>query len=583
MEPPKKRRVLRFTRDPRPGAIAQAKGQTLNSFNVGALPIINRILQRMRLEEFLHAYLPRADRRCRIAPAIGVTLLLKNVLLCREPLYGVGEWAARYAPELLGLVDTQLPSLNDDRVGRCLDRLFQCDVSSLVLELVTHVVREFQVELDELHNDSTTVTLHGDYENAAREEPRGQRTRLAITWGYNKDHRPDLKQLLFILTVARDGCIPVHFQVASGNVVDDRTHRATWDLLCRLIGRRDFLYVADCKLATAENMAHIHQRQGRFLTVLPRTRSEDRVFRELLAKGQVRWRPIHNKIDDDGKVVDQYAVCAPEALSAEGYRVLWYHSTLKAQCDAHTRHRHVERALTELAEFRQKLVSPRTRYRHHAKVAQAVAEILEARGVARWIVTEIEERTVEKFHQERRGRPNDETRYVKETSTRYDLKYHINSDALAAETAGDGVFPLITNDDSLTEVEALLAYKRQPSLEKRFSQFKTDFEVAPVYLKETSRIQALLCVYFFALLTEALLEREMRRAMERERIASLPLYPEGRKCRRPTTRRLFDVFDDVQRHWLTIGQRPPIVLTTELDRLQRRLLRLLGMAQVYED
>jgi transposase len=582
VEQPKRRHVPRSHSNPRPGAIAQAQGRTVHSFRVGALPIINRILQRMRLEEFLRAYLPPADRRCRIAPAIGVTLLLKNVLLCREPLYGVGEWAARYAPELLGLADSQLPSLNDDRVGRCLDRLFQCDVSSLVLELVTHVVREFQVELDELHNDSTTVTLHGDYEDAAREEQRGQRTRLAITWGYNKDHRPDLKQLLFILTVARDGCVPVHFQVASGNVVDDRTHRATWDLLCRLTGRRDFLYVADCKLATAENMAHIHQRQGRFLSVLPRTRSEDRVFRELLANGQVRWRPIHKKLDGDGKVVDQYAVSEPAAVSAEGYRVLWYHSTLKAEYDAHARHQQVERALIELAEFRQKLSAPRTRYRHHAKVAQAVAEILEARGVARWIVTEIEERTMEKFHQERRGRPNNETRYVKETSTRYDLKYHINTEALAAETCGDGVFPLITNDDALTEVEALLAYKRQPSLEKRFSQLKTDFEVAPVYLKETSRIQALLCVSFFALLTEALLEREMRRAMDREMIVSLPLYPEGRKCRRPTTRRLIDVFDEVQSHWLTIGQRPPLVLTTVLDRLQRRLLRLLGMAQVYE-
>ena len=77
--------------------------------------------------------LPCAIRRCRIAPAIGVTLLLKNVLLCREPLYGVGEWAARYAPEALGFADTQLPSLNDDRVGRCLDRLFRSDVTSLVL------------------------------------------------------------------------------------------------------------------------------------------------------------------------------------------------------------------------------------------------------------------------------------------------------------------------------------------------------------------------------------------------------------------------------------------------------------------
>ncbi len=85
------------------------------------------------------------------------------MLLCREPLYGVGEWAARYAPEALGFADTQLPSLNDDRVGRCLDRLFRSDVTSLVLALATHVVREFQVDLDELHNDSTTVTFHGAY------------------------------------------------------------------------------------------------------------------------------------------------------------------------------------------------------------------------------------------------------------------------------------------------------------------------------------------------------------------------------------------------------------------------------------
>jgi transposase len=141
---------------------------------------------------------------------------------------------------------------------------------------------------------------------------------------------------------------------------------------------------------------------------------------------------------------------------------------------------------------------------------------------------------------------------------------------------------LITNAGSLSELEMLLAYKRQPSLEKRFSHLKTDFEVAPVYLKETSRIQALLCVYFLVLLTESLLERELRRAMEREAIASLPLYPEGRKCRRPTARRLIDLFDDVQRHTLQVGRRPPVVFTTQLSQLQRRLLRLLGMTTVYD-
>ena len=89
---------------------------------------------------------------------------------------------------------------------------------------------------------------------------------------------------------------------------------------------------------------------------------------------------------------------------------------------------------------------------------------------------------------------------MKQTSTRFELEYHIDSVQLAAETCCDGVFPLITNDGLLSELELLLAYKGQPSLEKRFSHMKTDFEVAPVYLKEASRIQALLCVYFLALL-----------------------------------------------------------------------------------
>ena len=136
MEKPKKRHVPRSASAPRPGEIARAKGQALSSYRVGALPIINRLLERMRLQEFLRSYLPLADRRCRIAPAIGVILLLKNVLLCREPLYGIGEWAARYAPEALGFAGTQLPSLNDDRVGRCLDRLFQSDITSMVSDLL---------------------------------------------------------------------------------------------------------------------------------------------------------------------------------------------------------------------------------------------------------------------------------------------------------------------------------------------------------------------------------------------------------------------------------------------------------------
>jgi transposase len=567
---------------PRLGETAHAQGHTLESRRLGALPILGRFLDRLRIEEFLRKHLPREDRRSRVPTATALLLLVRNLLVSREPLYGVGEWAARHDPRSLALSDELLPALNDDRVGRSLDRLFDADVAALALDVAAHAVGEFDVTLDELHNDSTTVTFHGDYEDADRERTLRGRTRLAVTHGHNKDHRPDLKQLLYILTVSGDGAVPVHFRVESGNATDDRSHRATWDLLCTLTGRRDFLYVADCKLATAENMAHIHQHGGRFLSVLPRTRGEDAAFRARVVEGQVAWRPIHDRRDDDGDLLDQFSICEPAGQSAEGYRLIWYHSRRKAELDAESRLSRLKRAVERLDELRRKLASPRTRYRLRAKVAEAVEAILQEHKVAAWITVEVTEQTREKYRQETRGRPGKGTRYVKEEDSRFELVHRVDLERMTEDAQCDGIFPLITNERSLSELSLLLAYKQQPAIERRFEQMKTDFVVAPVYLKETSRIQALLCVYFFVLLAESILERELRRAMARKGIEGLPLYPEGRACRRPTARRVIDLFEDVQRHTLVPVEGSAVEFTTELTRLQRRVLRLLGLSDAYK-
>jgi transposase len=403
-----------------------------------------------------------------------------------------------------------------------------------------------------------------------------------VTWGHNKDHRPDLKQLLYILTVTGDGAVPVQFRVESGNATDDRSHQETWELLCQLTGRRDFLYIADCKLATTENMAYLHQHGGRFLSVLPRTRSEDVAFRGAVLRGEIQWRWIHDKYDDKGQLTDRFSICKPASQTTEGYRLIWYHSTHKAELDAEARLTRLEKALNRLDELRAKLASPRTRYRSRAKVAEAVETLLRECEVTEWISVEIEEQVTEKFRQERRGRHGLDTRYVREEKLRYSLKHRIELERLDEDARCDGIFPLVSNELKITEQDLLLAYKQQPAIERRFEHLKTDFVVAPVYLKEVSRIQALLCVYFFVLLVEALLERELRRAMEREGIGSLPLYSEGRACRRPTARKVIDLYEDVQQHSLKTGKRPPEVFITELTRLQKRILRLLGMPKAYE-
>jgi hypothetical protein len=87
---------------------------------VGALPIVNRMLQRVQLEPFLRDHLRPDGPRTKLPTCTGLLLVLRNLLFSREPVYGVSEWADRYAPDLVGMTTAQREHLNDDRLGRCL-------------------------------------------------------------------------------------------------------------------------------------------------------------------------------------------------------------------------------------------------------------------------------------------------------------------------------------------------------------------------------------------------------------------------------------------------------------------------------
>ena len=581
----KKRRSTK--RSVEPGHLASSSGKTLRTYDVGALPIINRILERMRLSDILKQSLPDDDPRTQLPTHRGLLVLVRNILSSREPVYGIGQWASSYAPDLFDMWHHEMDRLNDDRVGRCLDRLFDGLDADLIMTVVRHVIEQFHINLDELHNDSTTVSFYGAYWEAEEESRvRGRRT-LAITFGHSKDHRPDLKQLLYILTVSNDGGVPIYFTSANGNTTDDTTHRQTWDLLHQLVGRADFLYVADCKLATSENMNYIARQQGRFITLLPRTRKEDQQFRKRLLKkpDSIRWDELYTvtkEIITKGKVfrqtVDRLSVSAEEITSREGYRLLWYHSTKKIDLDSQRRARQLQRATQELMELRDRLRGPKTRFRERSKVDAAVQEILNKYDVESLLPVDVLEQNKPTYRQASKGRPGKDTKYVKKVKKQFDISWSVDPVRVAEAEALDGIFPLITNDKQMTAEEVLRAYKRQPIIEKRFSQLKTDFAVAPIYLKSVTRIQALLAVYFFVLIVQTLLERELRQAMERAQIESLPLYPEGRACRRPTTRKLLDLFDGVQRHELTLPGHEPEVMVTELSPLQKQVLKLLGIS-----
>jgi transposase len=546
----------------------------LESRFVGGLPLVNSVLERLRVDELLEGILP-FEGKVRPAQALGV--LLRNITLNdRQPLYTHAEWAVRAEPVLVGLQEGQAAFLNDDRVGRALDRLFDADRAALLTELVLRTVRQFQVDLDQIHTDSTTLTLTGEYRTADGRVVRGKPT-LVVTYGHNKDHRPDLKQLLFVLTVSADGTVPVHYRALDGNTSDSTAHLGTWEMLRKLAGRPNFLYVADCKLCSKASLAHIDKQGGRFITVLPRNRREDGWFRRYVQTHEPPWQEALRRPNPRrGRAPeDVWKVVEAPIPSREGYRVVWVWNSLMAQEDAESRQGRIEKAWLGIERLQTKLQGKRCRLRLRERVEEAVEKIVQEAGAQRWVRVELSERKEPVFRQERRGRPGSRTRYLRQVRTRFSITARIQEEEVQSDERSDGMFPLITNCRDLSLKAILEAYKFQPKLEKRHEQLKSVQNLAPVWLKSISRIEALLFLYFIALLVHALLERQVRQAMERVGLSQLPLYPEERACRAPSTERVLEVFSTLQRHRLRQRGRLVEIFEPKLTSLHRQVLALL--------
>ena len=108
----------------------------LQSERLGPLPLINHFLQRLDLEARLDRFVPTRDKRIRLPYAKALGVLLRSVLVEREPLYRQPETVSTFAPEAFGLDQASLAHVGDDAVGRALDRLFDADRAALLTDMV---------------------------------------------------------------------------------------------------------------------------------------------------------------------------------------------------------------------------------------------------------------------------------------------------------------------------------------------------------------------------------------------------------------------------------------------------------------
>ncbi len=341
------------------------------------------------------------------------------------------------------------------------------------------------------------------------------------------------------------------------------------------------LYVADSKLCTREPLKHIHEQGGSFITVLPRSRKEDALFKAWVQTHAPAWEEVARKPHQRWKhgPPDVFRAVASPIPDADGFRLVWYESSHKLERDAQARRAALQTAWKELEEFAARLAGPRPRWHKRAAVAAAVERMLAARGADRWMSYEVVTVDEAIFRQEKRGRPGKDTRWRRRLKRRFRLTWQLREAAIAADARADGLFPLLTNRQDLTAGQILDAYKsKQPLVEQRHDLLKNVAAATPVFLKSISRIEALLFLHFVALLVHALIEREVRTAMAAQGIRALPLYPEERDCKAPSTDRILEVFGPLQRHLLSQEGRVRQRFDPKLSRVQRTLLSFLGVS-----
>jgi len=469
------------------------KDSSLTKFVLRAHPIIEHFIEMLNIRETISTYV-RTDKRMKLDDDKVLTLLIHNILTSPNALYEMKDWLTPLDAGKVGLTLEEVPFIQDDRVGRALARFYDSRHKDVFFRLALRAIKIFDLDCSQIHHDTTSVTVAGKYGGWSATE--------LLTYGKNKDHRPDLKQLVLGLNVTADGAVPISYKIYDGNKTDDRLHPANHKTLQKLLQRSDFIYVADCKLATEENLQKISVWHGLFVSVMPRTWKEDEQFRNRVRQGEIQWKHILSRKNNrkPKSKLDRYYVAKGDYETSHGYRLHWIRSTQKAEQDVETRTRRIHRALKELRNIQTKLNTYNLKQRK--QISQRIENILNNERCQTLIQYEIHATREYMCTYPQKGRPAKGSKGKITWKQVYSISFGINKRAVSEEEKTDGVFPLITNLDPNTHPakKVLEIYKFQPFIENRFSQIKTYQEIAPVYLKKGERVVAYLHIHVMALM-----------------------------------------------------------------------------------
>ena len=503
--------------------------------------IVAGICDEMKLVEQINRLLGIHPQEIISAGQVVKAMILNGLGFVSAPLYLFEKFFVGKATEHLLGEGIQPEHLNDDRLGRVLDKLYSAGLTEVFVTVALCAARKFGVKMDSLHLDSSSFHVDGNYINNAKAEeaePGG----IEITYGYSRDHRPDLKQFILDLMCSGDGDIPLYLRVADGNESDS----AMFATLLADFKRQwqiDALFVADAALYTEENLQQM--KHLRWVSRVPATLTAAKLLLEKM--------PIEALTDS---FLPGYRI-APFCSNYGGVQQRWLvvESQARKVADLKQLEKRLEKQLLKAQSELRQLCQQQFACAEDARIATE-------RFNSKLPLHQVSDVEVLEFqHHKGRGRPRRDACTITFYQIRATLRQ--KQTTIAIETQRAGRFILATNVlevKELNDSDVLREYKAQQSTERGFRFLKDPlFFTSSVFLNSPERVAALAMVMGLCLLVYSLGQRALRQALERAKQTINNQL--SKPTATPTLRWVFQCFMSI--HLVTIAQIKQIANLTE--------------------
>ena len=525
------------------------------------LGVVASVIKDLGIVEMVDARLGLHDQEEITAGEAVAGMILNGLGFSDRPLTLTPQFFVNKPLDLLFREGVRAEMFNRFKLGRTLEEAHAYGCDLLFSELSLAVCSQERIDTRFNHLDTTSFSLTGDY------VPDSDEHAIAITHGYSKDHRPDLKQAVLELMVSQDGGVPLMSKSWDGNASDTKIFQERAQaLMTTFQGAPSPRYVvADAKLYSEENAANL-KKLG-FITRVPGTL---KLVTHVIAQA-LRWDTWHS--------LDETTRYQAIELCHYGMAQRWL--VVRSQASYERAVASVDKACQrEAAAIDKQLFHLQAQRFETQESAQAALSTL----AGAWCYHQVA--TTELTEHRRyagKGRPSAQTS-VQATLWQIQAKVCPDAEAIHRHKQHKGCFVLGTNIDAsaLSDAEVIAAYKAQSQVEGGFRFLKDPlFFVSSLFVKKPSRIQGLLMVMTLALLVYSVAQRRLRQALVRQK-ESLPNQID-QPTQRPTLRWVFQLLEGIHRVRVSVqGQMHDLI--EGLNKVQIKILRLFGqdVCQIYQ-